>query len=55
MNTRCMYGHINDTDGISHRFLNTLQEFHIYRLSKQGLHMNETYTDTRNQIYDTIY
>jgi hypothetical protein len=36
------------------RHKNTLENFHIYKINKQGIQLNETYTDYTNGIYDTL-
>jgi hypothetical protein len=33
------------------KHLNTLEKYHIYRISKDNLHMNDTY----NPIFETLY
>jgi hypothetical protein len=34
--------------------MNTLERFHIYKLSKENMHMNNTYADTCNPIFNLI-
>jgi hypothetical protein len=34
--------------------MNTLKQFHIHRLKKDNLQLNDTYTDTYNPIFDLI-
>jgi hypothetical protein len=34
--------------------MNSLEQFHIYRLRRDNLHLNDTYTDTYNPIYNLI-
>jgi hypothetical protein len=34
--------------------LNALESYHIYRMTKQRLQMNEALTDTYNPIYDVL-
>jgi hypothetical protein len=36
------------------KMLNALRGYHIYRLTKQKLQMNETLTDIYNPIYDIL-
>jgi hypothetical protein len=53
------YGAIEDTLNILHSekkgpLINTLEQFHIHRLIKDGLQLNDTYTDTNNPIFDLI-
>jgi hypothetical protein len=35
-------------------FMNTLEKFNVYTVSRQGMHMNKTYADIINPIYDVI-
>jgi hypothetical protein len=59
LNTGHAYGSITnimdiiktDEDG---RDLNTLERYHIYKISKGRLHMNDTYIDTHNPIFETL-
>jgi hypothetical protein len=34
--------------------LNTLERFHIYKMTKKGLQMNDTFTDIHNPIFDVL-
>jgi hypothetical protein len=34
--------------------MNTPKRFHIYKLSKENMHMNDTYADTYNPIFNLI-
>jgi hypothetical protein len=34
--------------------MNTLERFHIYEISKQGMHLNDTFTDIANPIFETL-
>jgi hypothetical protein len=59
LDTGHAYGTIEDTLNILHLekkgpLMNTLEQFHIYRLSKDNLHLNDTYTDTYNPIFNLI-
>jgi hypothetical protein len=36
------------------KHLNTLEPYHIYRASGENLHMNDTYNDTRNPIFEVL-
>ena len=36
------------------RRLNTLEEYHIYRLTRSRLHMNDAYVDIYNPIFETL-
>jgi hypothetical protein len=58
LNTGRAYGTITDTmaiikTGRKGKHLNTLEKYHIYRISKDNLHMNDTYIDTYNTIFET--
>jgi hypothetical protein len=53
------YGTIEDTLNILHfekkgPLINTLKQFHIHKLSKDNLQLNDTYTDTYNPIFNLI-
>jgi hypothetical protein len=59
LNTGHTYGTITDTMelvkiGKKGRHLNTVEKCHIYRISKDNLHMNDTYTDIHNPIFETL-
>jgi hypothetical protein len=34
--------------------LNTPEKYHIHKISKNILHMNDTYIDTYNPIFETL-
>jgi hypothetical protein len=34
--------------------LNTLEWFHIYKMAKKGLQMNDPFTDIHNPIFDVL-
>jgi hypothetical protein len=36
------------------KHLNTLEKYHIYKTSKEGLQMNDAYIDTHNPIREVI-
>jgi hypothetical protein len=36
------------------RHLNTLEKYHIYRISKDNLHMNDTYIEIHNPIFESL-
>jgi hypothetical protein len=53
------YGTIENTLHILHcekkgPLMNTSEQFHIHRLTKDNLQLNDTYTDTYNPIFDLI-
>jgi hypothetical protein len=56
LNTGHTYGTIYDTMdviamGRKGKHLNTLERYHIYKISKDNIHMNDTYIDTHNPIF----
>jgi hypothetical protein len=60
LNTGHTYGTICDTMDIittrrKGKHLNTLENYHIYRISKDNLHMNDTYNDTHKPIFETLH
>jgi hypothetical protein len=59
LNTENAYGCTEDTITILHNtakgaHMNTLEKFHIYDISKQGMHLNDTFTDITNPIFETL-
>jgi hypothetical protein len=36
------------------KHLNTLEKYHIYKLSRSRLHMNDTHIDTYNPIFEPL-
>jgi hypothetical protein len=34
--------------------LNTLERFHLYKMTKKGLQMNDTFRDIHNPIFDIL-
>jgi hypothetical protein len=53
------YGTIEDTLNILHRekkgsLMNTLEQLHIHKLTKDNLQLNDVHTDTYNPIFDLI-
>jgi hypothetical protein len=60
LNTGHTYGTITDTMDIVNigkrgKHLHTLEKYHIYRISKDNLHMNDTYIDIYNPIFETLH
>jgi hypothetical protein len=60
LNTGHTYGTINDTmdiirKGKNGKHLNTLDKHYIHKISKNNLHMNDTYADTYNPIFETLH
>jgi hypothetical protein len=37
------------------KYLNTLEKYHIYKISRDNLHMNDTHTDTHNPIFEAVH
>jgi hypothetical protein len=59
-NTGYTYDTTMDTTGIlktgrKGKHLNTLEKYHIYRISNDNLHMNDTHIDTYNPIFETLH
>jgi hypothetical protein len=53
------YGTIDEALDILHtkkkgRILDTVERYYIYKLSKHKLHMNDTYADKYNPIFELI-
>jgi hypothetical protein len=36
------------------KHLNTLEKYHIYKMSKDRLHMNDTYINTNNPLFEVM-
>lgn len=54
------YGPICDTmdvitTGRKGKYLNTLGRYHVYRISKDNLHMNDTYNDIHYPIFEILH
>jgi hypothetical protein len=43
------------TTGKKGKHLNTLEKYHIYKVSKNNLHMNDINIDTYNPIFKELY
>jgi hypothetical protein len=43
------------TIGRKGKYLNTLEKYHIYRMSRDNLHMNEAHTDTHNHTFEALH
>jgi hypothetical protein len=41
--------------GRKDRHLNTLEKYHIYKISRNNLHINDTYIDIYNAIFPTLH
>jgi hypothetical protein len=59
-NTGHTYGTIADTMeiitiGRKGKYLNTLQKYHIYKISRDNLHINDTHIDTHNPILEVLH
>jgi hypothetical protein len=59
LNTGHAYGTITDTMDIittwrKGKYLNTLEKCHIYKISREKLHMNDTHVDSHNPIFEAL-
>jgi hypothetical protein len=41
--------------GRKDRYLNTLKKYHIYKISRNNLHMNDTHIEEHNPIFPTVH
>jgi hypothetical protein len=60
LNTGHTYGIIADTmvaitTGREGKHLNTLERYHIYKISRDNIHMNHTCIDTHNPIFEALH
>jgi hypothetical protein len=60
LNTGHTYGTITDTmdvirTGRKGRHLSTLEKYHIYRISRNNLDMNDTHIEAYNPIFQTVH
>jgi hypothetical protein len=60
LNTVHTYGTITDTMdvirmGRKGRHLNTLERYHIYKISSNKLHMNDTHVEVHNHIFKKMH
>jgi hypothetical protein len=60
LNTGHLYGNITDTMEIikierKGEHLNTLERYHVYKISKEGIHMNDMHNETYNPIFEVIH
>jgi hypothetical protein len=55
LNTGHAYGTITDTMEIITTGRNTLERYHIYEISRENLHMNDTHIDTHQPIFQTLH
>jgi hypothetical protein len=37
------------------KHLNTLERYHVYKISKEGIHMNDMHNETYNPIFELIH
>jgi hypothetical protein len=59
LNTGHAYGCMEDAMMILNNIgkgahVNILEKFHIYEISEQGMHLNDTFTDTTNPIFEIL-
>jgi hypothetical protein len=57
--TKCIFHYMEDNMTILHNtgkgaHMNTLEKFHIHETSKQGVHLNDTFTGITNPIFETL-
>jgi hypothetical protein len=43
------------TMGRKGKHLNTLEKYHIYKVSEKNLHMNDTNIDTYNPVFEELH
>jgi hypothetical protein len=60
LNTGHTYGTTEDTMeiitiGRKGKYLNTLKKYHIYKVSRNNLHMNDTSIDAHNPIFEELH
>jgi hypothetical protein len=60
LNTGHAYGTMQDTMeiitlGKKGKYVNALGRYHIYKVSRDNLSMNDTHIDTYNPIFETLY
>jgi hypothetical protein len=60
LNTGHTYETIKDTMeiitiGRKGKYLNKLEKYHIYKVSRKNLHMNNTSTDVHNPIFEELH
>jgi hypothetical protein len=60
LSTGHTYGIITDTMdvirmGRKSRLFNTSERYRIYKISRNNLHMNDTYIETHNPIFQTVH
>jgi hypothetical protein len=58
--TEHTYGTIEDTidvimTGRKGRHLNTLEKYHIYKIIRNNLHMNDTHIEAHTPIFQTVH
>jgi hypothetical protein len=59
LNTDHTYGPMDDImeimeTGKKGKYLNTLKKYHIHRISKENIHMNEISTEAYNPIFEEL-
>jgi hypothetical protein len=43
------------TTGRNRKYLNTLERYHIYEISRENLHMKDTNIDMHDPIFETLH
>jgi hypothetical protein len=46
---------VGNRTGRKGRQLNTLEKYHIYKISSNNLHMNDTHVETHNPVFQTVH
>jgi hypothetical protein len=60
LNTRHLYGTIQDTMEIIKAvkkgpIMDTIEKYHIYKANQNGIQFNDTHTNNKNPLFDTLY
>jgi hypothetical protein len=60
LNTGHTYGAIEDTMAIitigrKGQYLNTLEKYHIYKVSRKNLHIDDASIDAHNPIFEELH
>jgi hypothetical protein len=59
LKTGHQYGSITDTIKVIRiqrkgKYLNTLERYHIYKVSREGVQMNDAHVDVHNSIFEAL-
>jgi hypothetical protein len=60
LNNKHEYGNIQDTMDILQvtqkgRLMDTIEKYYIYKANREGITLNDTHTNNKNPIFETIY